>query len=88
MWTIAWPLYRRSSPASGAMASSGTARMTSSTSSRSGGGLGERAGAGDERAEPLAAAGSRLATAAIGQPARGQGDAERRADRARPRRCR
>ena len=38
VWTIAWPLYIRSEPASGAMASSGTARMISSTSSRSGSG--------------------------------------------------
>ena len=84
MWIIAWPPYIRSEPASGAMASSGTARMISSTSSRSGSGLGEDAVHLDERAEPLAAA--RVAAGdRLDRPAgAAQRDAERRADRARP----
>ena len=65
------------------MASSGTARMISSTSSRRACGLGERARAGDERPEPLAAAGV-AAGDGVDRPAGpAQGDAERRPDGAR-----
>ena len=58
--------------------------MISSTSSTSGGRLGERAAPGDELAEPLAAAGSRLATRVDRPAGPAQRDAERRPDRARP----
>ncbi len=69
------------SPASGAIASSGTARMMSSTSSTRACGLGEGADAVDERAEPLAPA--RVAARdRLDRPAGArQGDAERRPDR-------
>ena len=85
MWTIAWPLYSRSSAASGAMASSGTARMTSSTSSRSAGGLRERPDAVDERAEPLPpACVAARARPDTGQPARDRATAQRGPDGAGP----
>ena len=84
VWTIAWPPYRRSCAAtSGAMTSSGTARMTSSTSSRSALGLGERA-----RARPRASGTARGGRRRGSPPRRsasrpGERDAERRPDRAR-----
>ena len=70
MWIIAWPLYIRSEPASEATASSGTARMISSTSSRIG------SGSANARVTPTSELNrsrrpaSRLATAWTGQPAR------------------
>ena len=88
MWTIAWPPYMWSSPATAGIASSGTARMISSTSSTSGVGVGERPDAGDERPEPVAPAGV-AARDRVDRPAGPvEGDAEGRPDRALPRRSR
>ena len=84
VWTSAWPLYSRIDPASGAMASSGTARMISSTSSRSG------VTSAKARVPPTSSlnrsrrTGSRLATAADRPAGPGQGQPERRSDRAGP----
>ena len=82
VWIIAWPLYIRSAPASGAITSSGTARMISSTSSTSGSGSTNARVDLDQRAEALApgrvAAGDR-----VDRPAgTRQGHAEGRPDRA------
>ena len=80
VWTIAWPLYSRISAATSAMASSGTARMMSSTSSTSAVGSAKarapRPGSGTAPDAP----GSRLATAWTGQPARVRATPERRPD--------
>ena len=82
VWTIAWPPYIRSDPASGAIASSGTARMISSTSSRIGSGSAKTRATSTSERNRSRRPGSRLATAWIGQPAAAQRDAERRPDRA------
>ena len=80
VWTSACPLYSRMLAGDGSIASSGTARMISSTSSSERVDLGEGARAADQLLEPLApggvAAGDRL-----DRPAGpGQGQAERRSD--------
>ena len=83
VWIIAWPLYIRSEPASGATTSSGTARMMSSTSSRIGSGSAKTRVTSTSERNRSRRPGSRLATAWTGQPAARQRDAERRPDRAR-----
>ncbi len=70
VWIIAWPPYIRTLAASGAIASSGTARMISSTSStRACGSMNARAPSTSPVNRSRRSA-SRLATAWIGQPAR------------------
>ena len=85
VWTMAWPLYIRRPAASGAMASSGTATMMSSTSSRRACGSAKARDAVDEAQEPLASAGV-AAGDRVDRPAGPR--AARRRGRSRPRRPR
>ena len=83
VWTIAWPLYIRMLRASGSIASSGTARMISSTSSTRACASANGPRALDEPSEPRAAVGI-AARDRVDRPAGpAEGQAERGADRAR-----
>ena len=70
VWIIAWPAYRRRLPASDSTTSSGTARITSSTSSTRALGSANARTPGTRSLNRSRRAGSRDATAPTGQPAR------------------